>query len=559
MSKKCARQGRIANLPTQQHIAGKSIATPNSDKIDIFDPGRGEVFAQTCSAGEEEVEQAVAAARNAFRNTWGQSSPAERANTLFQAANLLEQEAARFAVVECLDAGKTLAQAQGDIAASIATLRFYAGAADKMSGKTIPIGKNYLAFTLCEPVGVSLHITPWNYPLVTLLRGVAPALAAGCCVVCKPAEQTPLTALMLADLLARAKPTPTERATSSSAQAKAQEQGSRNTKTSTISPSQDRSKRASASYTLPPIASPTPPWNWEENLPSSCWQTATKKPRWKARSMPSSNTQDRSARQARGSSSKRASTRHFSNDSPSAQKKLSFGHGLRNPDIGAIATREQRDKIERYITQAQSRGITPRTGGKPATDPETQKGWFFEPTIIDNLKAQDPLVQEEIFGPVLAVQVAEDAEDAFALADDTRYGLYAGIYTQNIDRALCLARDLQVGQVTINEYFAGGLALPFGGNRLSGFGREKGLEGLANYCSIKSVAAKNRLTKNILTKKISAFIVVSVLNVATALLDSKSKREGGSDAYITLRKNMAEKSVSLKTRRDSDSPRRQES
>ena len=481
--------GRIANLPSQQHIAGKSIATPNSDKIDIFDPGRGEVFAQTCSAGEEEVEQAVAAARNAFRNTWGQSSPAERANTLFQAANLLEQEAARFAVVECLDAGKTLAQAQGDIAASIATLRFYAGAADKMSGKTIPIGKNYLAFTLCEPVGVSLHITPWNYPLVTLLRGVAPALAAGCCVVCKPAEQTPLTALMLADLLARANlphgACNVVVGTGEGAGARLSQH--KDIDHITFTGSVETGKRVlhaaaeSVTHTTMELGGKSP-----VIVLADCDQEAALEGTLYAIFEHAGQICSAGSRLV----IEKSIHETFLERLTERAKKLSFGHGLRNPDIGAIATREQRDKIERYITQAQSRGITPRTGGKPATDPETQKGWFFEPTIIDNLKAQDPLVQEEIFGPVLAVQVAEDAEEAFALADDTRYGLYAGIYTQNIDRALCLARDLQVGQVTINEYFAGGLALPFGGNRLSGFGREKGLEGLANYCSIKSVAAK---------------------------------------------------------------------
>ena len=485
--------GRVANLPTQSHIAGKSIPAPRSDKhteaIDIFDPGRGEVFAQVRSAGEEEIEQAVAAARNAFRNTWGKASPTERAGALFRAANLLEHEAARFAVVECLDAGKTLAQAQGDIASCVATLRFYAGAADKVFGKTVPLGKGYLAFTLCEPVGVSLHITPWNYPLVTLLRGVAPALAAGCCVVCKPAEHTPLTALMLADLLARAGMP--EGAcnvvvgTGESVGAKlVQHKGIDHI---TFTGSVETGKRVlhaaaeNVTHTTMELGGKSPvvvlaDCNLDAALEGTLYAIFE------------------NAGQICSAGSRlvieKSIHENFLDKLVARAKKLSFGHGLRNPHIGAIATHEQRNKIESFIKEAQSRGLEPRIGGNSTTDPETQKGWFFEPTVIDNLKAQDPIVQEEIFGPVLAVQVAENPQEAFALADDTRYGLYAGIYTQNIDRALELARDLQVGQVTINDYFAGGIALPFGGNRLSGFGREKGLEGLANYCSIKSVAAK---------------------------------------------------------------------
>ncbi len=484
--------GRIANLPTQSHIAGKSIAASNNgngEKIAVFDPGRGEVFAEITSAGEEEVEQAIAAARNAFRKGWGQRAPAERASVLFQAATLLEQEAARFAVVECLDAGKTLAQAQGDIASSIATLRFYASAADKVFGNTVPLGKNYLGFTLLEPVGVSLHITPWNYPLVTLLRGVAPALAAGCCVVCKPAEQTPLTALMLAALLTRAG---LPNGACNVVVGTGEGAGARLTQHKGIDHITFTGSVATGKKVLHAAA---------ENITHTTMELGGKSPvvvladcNLEAALEGTLYAIFENAGQICSAGSRlvieQSIHEQFIEKLVERAQSLTFGHGLRNPHMGAIATREQRDKIERYIQEAQSRGVTPRTGGNPATDPETQKGWFFEPTILDKLAAQDPIVQEEIFGPVLAVQVAEDAEEAFALADDTCYGLYAGVYTQNIDRALGLARDLQVGQVTINEYFAGGMALPFGGNRLSGFGREKGLEGLMDYCSVKSVAAK---------------------------------------------------------------------
>src|SRR5690606_6190818 len=174
--------------------------------------------------------------------------------------------------------------------------------------------------------------------------------------------------------------------------------------------------------------------------------------------------------------------------------RLTLGHGLRDPQVGPLSSPAQLAKVAGYVAQARERGVAIATGGAATTDPETGAGWFFQPTILDALAPADPCVQEEIFGPVLAVQVAEDAEQALALANGTPYGLVAGIYTGNVDRALALARDLHAGQVYVNDYFAGGIETPFGGNRLSGFGREKGLAGLQAYCRIKSVTARIRAT-----------------------------------------------------------------
>jgi acyl-CoA reductase-like NAD-dependent aldehyde dehydrogenase len=169
---------------------------------------------------------------------------------------------------------------------------------------------------------------------------------------------------------------------------------------------------------------------------------------------------------------------------------LRIGHGLRNPDIAAVNSDTQLGRIARFADDARTRGLPIATGGKPTVDPETGKGWFFEPTVIDRLSRDDRLVQEEIFGPVLVVQVAEDAEEALALANDSAFGLVAGLYTRDFAKAVTIARDLDVGQVFINEYFAGGVEVPFGGNKRSGFGREKGLEGVRAYTRVKAVAAR---------------------------------------------------------------------
>ncbi len=158
--------------------------------------------------------------------------------------------------------------------------------------------------------------------------------------------------------------------------------------------------------------------------------------------------------------------------------------------MGPISSAQQREKIAAFVDGARARGLEIATGGNATTDPQTGLGWFYEPTIVDRVPVDDPIAQEEIFGPVLAVQVVEDAEEAVAVANSTRFALVAGVYTKDFSAAHDLARRIDAGQVYINEYFAGGIALPFGGNRMSGFGREKGVDALRTYMKLKSIAAR---------------------------------------------------------------------
>jgi aldehyde dehydrogenase (NAD+)/betaine-aldehyde dehydrogenase len=171
-------------------------------------------------------------------------------------------------------------------------------------------------------------------------------------------------------------------------------------------------------------------------------------------------------------------------------RAITLGHGLRNPDMGAVNSALHLERIAGHLTRARARGCRILLGGNVTTDPETGLGWFFEPTIIDALATDDPAVQQEIFGPVLAVQVVEDDAAALAAANGTDYALVAGVYSRDVSRALRLARDIDAGQVTVNEYWAGGVEVPFGGNRKSGYGREKGIEGLDAYLRTKSITTR---------------------------------------------------------------------
>ena len=167
-----------------------------------------------------------------------------------------------------------------------------------------------------------------------------------------------------------------------------------------------------------------------------------------------------------------------------------LGHGLRDTGMGAINSAAHLDKVAGYVERARGRGVNVRTGGHRARDPLTGLGWFFEPTILDHVPPDDEAVLEEIFGPVLCVQAFDDLDHAVSLANGTSFGLVAGVFTRDFASAHRLARRIDAGQVYINEYFAGGIAVPFGGNKRSGFGREKGLEALRSYSKLKSVAAR---------------------------------------------------------------------
>jgi acyl-CoA reductase-like NAD-dependent aldehyde dehydrogenase len=171
-------------------------------------------------------------------------------------------------------------------------------------------------------------------------------------------------------------------------------------------------------------------------------------------------------------------------------RALTLGHGLRDPGMGPVNSYAHLHRIAGYVDRAKARGVEVLCGGAQTSDPQTGQGWFFQPTVLDNLPPTDEAVQEEIFGPVLAVQVFDDLDEALALANGTRFGLVAGVFTRDFGTAHRLARDIDAGQVFVNEYFAGGISVPFGGNKMSGFGREKGLEALRSYCKVKSVAAR---------------------------------------------------------------------
>ncbi|MFD2207059.1 aldehyde dehydrogenase family protein [Kiloniella antarctica] len=478
--------GTVRGLPNKLFIDGNWISAISGEEIETIDPGLGNVFAKVSAAQTEDVELAVNAASKAFKEVWKDFKPSKRGEILAKAADLLEQQSDLFAVVEALDTGKPLAEAQGDVSSSVGALRYYAGCADKIQGDSFPLGDGVFSFSSVEAVGVTAHIIPWNYPLATTIRGVAPALAAGCTAVVKPAEQTPLSALMLAKIFEEA----------------GLPAGVYNVITGTGknagSPLVDHPKVQHITFTGSVGTGTLVMQAAARNISSVTLELGGKSPIVALADCDLEKTAEGvlwaifyNAGQICSAGSRliveRSIHRKLVEKVVEKTTQLQAGHGLRNTNYGAINSKEQLDKIDSFVQRAKSRGIKCLCGGHPISNEATGKGWFYAPTIMDDVPMGDELVQEEIFGPVLSVQVVDSVEQAGEAANCTDFALAAGVYTQDITHALKLAHEIDSGQVTINDYWAGGIEVPFGGNRKSGIGREKGLEALSNYCTTKSI------------------------------------------------------------------------
>lgn len=479
----------LSPLPAEMIIDGRRRAAHDRRVLPTYDPASGETLTAVAISSGADVDEAVDAAARALKGAWRSTVPAERSRILYRIAQLIRRDLARLAQVESLDSGKPLREARGDVETSARYFEYYAGIADKLQGETIPLGPGFLSFTLHEPVGVTAHIIPWNFPLVTTARGLAPALAAGCTAVVKPAEQTPLTALLLADLLTEAGlpqgvyNVVTGPGEETGAALVAHPGVAHVTFTGSVATGRRVMKSAAdhiASVTLE-LGGKSPVVVLGDADPAAAIEGTLKAIFTNAGQVCSAGSR---------LIVERVVAAPVIEGVRAAAGEMKLGRGIDDPALGPLVSPEQLSKVASYVESAKRRGLSVICGGKPALVPSFEGGWFYEPTMVMCPDGDDPIVQDEIFGPVLAVQVADNAEHALALANGTAFGLVAGIYTRDISRALAFARDVDAGQVFINQYFAGGVETPFGGTKQSGFGREKGLEAVRNYLRVKTVTAK---------------------------------------------------------------------
>jgi len=476
-------------LPDYMVIGGERLGGSGRAMIEVVDPATGGPIGAVPAATAADVDHAVAVSRQALAGPWSKTKPAERARILLRTAQAIRADAERLAIIETLDCGKPLREAKGDVETAARYFEYYAGAADKLQGDSIPLGPNYMSFTLLEPVGVTAHIVPWNFPLVQVARGVAPALAAGNTAIVKPAEQTPMTAVILAAILAQAGlPAGVYGAVTGyghDAGAALAAHPGVNHVTFTGSVATGKTVMAAAASHVASVTlelggkSPVVVLA-DADIDAAVAGTV------KAFTLNAGQVCSAGSRLV----VEQAVAAPMIAKLMAAVAKMRVGHGLDNPEIGPIVSQKQLDRIDRLVKDAMAAGAERLAGSGIATVKGCEGGYFYSPTV---LKAKGPggiEVREEIFGPVLTVQTAGSAEEALSLANGTDYGLVGGIYTRDVGRALALARGIEAGQIFINEFFAGGVETPFGGVKNSGFGREKGLEALKSYLRVKCITTR---------------------------------------------------------------------
>ncbi|MCF3944559.1 aldehyde dehydrogenase family protein [Oceanobacillus alkalisoli] len=476
----------------EMYINGEWVKSADSAIIDVLNPASSEKIGEIPRGTKEDVDRAVQAATAAFRSEeWRTYSAFDRGDILFAIAEKLQANRDELAELETTDVGKPLSQGYADVDAAIRYFRFYGGAADKVMGDTIPIQDGLLDYVVREPVGVTAHIIPWNYPLQIISRSVAAAIATGNTVVVKSAEDTPLTALRLSEFFAELD---LPRGVFNHVTGYGYEAGAAlaghpliNQVTFTGSVATGISVGQAAMANVVPatleLGGKSP-----NIVFADCDVEATVAGVVRSIVQNAGQTCSAGARLLVEESFKE----EFLEKVLEQFGKLSIGAGIEDKDIGPILNERQFDRVMGMINIAREEGEI-LFGGNPVTVEGYEGGFYIEPTIVDGVSTNSRIAQEEVFGPVLTVFTFKDTEEALELANSTEYGLVAGVWTKDINRAHYLASRIDSGQVFINNYGAGGgVQMPFGGYKKSGFGREKGWAALDNYTTLKNVAVKYR-------------------------------------------------------------------
>ncbi len=477
----------FAGRPHDLLIDGEHVAAADGRTFETLDPSTGRAITSVAQAGAEDVDRAVAAARRAFdEGQWTEVSAADRARMIARLADLIEEHADELAQLESLDNGKPVKLAKiVDVAGSAAQLRHFAGWPERIYGATIPVRQpNTLCYTAKEPVGVCGQIIPWNFPMLMAAWKLAPALAAGCTVVLKPAEQTPLSALRVGELALEAGiPPGVVNVVTGDAETGAAlvDHPGVDKIAFTGSTEVGREIGAKTGRALKRVTLELGGKSPNIILPDADLQAAV---------AGSFQAIYFNTGQACNAGSRLFVHRDQFDEVVGAiaerAAKSRLGPGLDpSTQIGPVVSREQHERVLSYIESGRSEGAELVTGG--GTGETENGGYFVEPTLFSATTDDLRIAREEIFGPVLVALPYESLEEVAARANDTEYGLAAGVWTRDIGNAHRLARLLKAGSVYVNCWGAGEPGAPFGGFKASGIGREHGREGLEAYLETKTV------------------------------------------------------------------------
>jgi aldehyde dehydrogenase (NAD+) len=461
--------------------SGRTFATVN--------PSTGEEICQVAEADAADVNKAVEAARAAFeRGPWRKTNASARGRLLNRLADLIEHNAGRLATLEALDCGKPISVAKAvDVAKTVACYRYFAGWADKVQGKTIPIDGDFLCYTRHEPIGVVGQIIPWNFPMLMMAWKLAPALATGNTVLMKPAEQTPLSALCIGELILEA---------GFPAGVVNILPGFGPTAGAAIARHMDIDKvaftgstevgrlimEAAAKSNLKPVT-----LELGGKSPNIIFEDVDLDEAVEGAHMGLFANLGQSCCAGSRVFVEETIYQQFMEKSIARAKKRIVGDPFDSrTELGPVVDQSQFDKVMGYIESGRGEGATLACGGDRIGD----RGYFIQPTIFSDVQEEMTIAREEIFGPVMSVISFKGVDEAIAKANRTNYGLAAAVWTRDIKKALAVSAAVRAGTVWINCYNIMDTRAPFGGFKQSGIGRELGEYGLQQYTQIKSVITK---------------------------------------------------------------------
>ena len=476
-------------LPRQAFIDGAFCDASDGGTFPNLNPGTGEALGGVAHCTQTDVDRAVVAARRSFaEGGWSRAAPEHRKAVLLKLAVLVREHAEELSLMECLDSGKTITDCRNEIGNEVPNFfQWYAELIDKSFGKVAPTGETALALIVKEPIGVVGLVLPWNFPLLMAAWKLAPALAAGCSVVLKPAEQTPLTALRLAELAAEAGvPAGVLNVLPGLGETTGQAIGRHN---DIDAVSFTGSTEVGAMFLR---------YAADSNMKTVGLEMGGKSPLivlddavldddlignivmaacWNGGQNCSANMRQIVHRSRKDEFLERVGAR---------LKSLIVGDPL-DPatEIGAMITAEHRDRVLGYVAKGKQEGARIVMGGDARSD---LPGFFLDPALFDGVTPDMTIAREEIFGPVLGVIPADSTEDALRMASTTEFGLHATLFTRDINRAVSLARRIPAGTVSINRFTEGDIKTPFGGYKKSGsLARDNGTEALDQYLQTKTI------------------------------------------------------------------------
>lgn len=467
-------------------IDNEYVAAAAGRRFDAVDPATEQVITTIALADSADVDRAVRSAHAAFRS-WRDTAPAERGKLLAKAAARIDARKDEIARLETIDMGKPLRESYANVARSVRTFEYCAGAADKIQGDSIPIDARTLNFTRLEPVGVTAHITPWNYPFANACRSLPVALAAGCTAVVKPASDTCLTTLLLGDILREAglPPGVVNIVTGSGATTGVALARHPLVRAITFTGSVDTG-RWIAQYAA-------------EHVRPVVLELGGKNPQIVCADADLDRAVGETLRGGFTNAGQvctgvsrvlveRTIYRAYVEALRAKVDAMTVGPGCEDPDLGPLVSRAHRNTVMDYVEIGKADGARLVAGGViPA---ERARGWFFRPTLFDEVAPAMRIANEEVFGPLLAVMPFDDDDEALAIANGVQFGLAAGVFTRDLNRAMRFVRDVDAGMVWVNEWFQSPVQVPHGGVKHSGIGREQGMAAFANYLHIKDVAIR---------------------------------------------------------------------